>query len=154
MKSSAGKSPWLVYLPVFCLCLSTLVYSQIRGGRWQHLGSAHVDGRSDHDKIEVGGGGTFTALQMAVTNGAVGFERITVHFRNGGEEVLPVAAVVRSGGHTPPIPCGAELEKSAMSKSGMPRANLRASHESTYSEDGDVLAASAHVSTRQDGRVP
>jgi len=63
-----------------------------------------VDGRSDHDKIEVGGGGTFTALQMAVTNGAVGFERITVHFRNGGEEVLPVAAVVRSGGHTPPIP--------------------------------------------------
>jgi hypothetical protein len=41
---------------------------------------------------------------MAVTNGGVGFERIVVHFRNGSEEVLPVGDVVRSGGHTPPIP--------------------------------------------------
>jgi hypothetical protein len=67
------------------------------------LGSAHVDGRADHDKIEVNGG-TFTGLQLGVTNGAIGFERLVVHFRNGGEEILPVGEVVRSGGRTPNIP--------------------------------------------------
>jgi hypothetical protein len=72
-------------------------------GGWQHLGNAHVDGRADHDRIDVGGG-TFTALSMGVTNGAVEFERVVVHFRNGGDEVLPVATLVRSGGRTPPIP--------------------------------------------------
>jgi hypothetical protein len=76
---------------------------QAQVGGWQHLGNAHVDGRADHDRIDVGGG-TFTALSMGVTNGAVEFERVVVHFRNGGDEVLPVATVVRSGGRTPPIP--------------------------------------------------
>ena len=72
-------------------------------GGWQHLGEAHVDGRADHDRIQVGSG-PFTAFQLAVTNGAIGFDRIIVHFRNGGQEVLPVGTVVRSGGRTPPIP--------------------------------------------------
>jgi hypothetical protein len=76
---------------------------QAQVGGWQHLGNAHVDGRADHDRIDVGGG-TFTALSMGVTNGAVEFERVVVHFRNGGDEVLPVATLVRSGGRTPPIP--------------------------------------------------
>lgn len=73
-------------------------------GGWQHLGNAHVDGRSDHDRIEVGAGGAFTALQLGVTNGAIGFERMVIHFKNGSEEVLPVGTVVRSGGRTPAIP--------------------------------------------------
>ena len=90
------------------LSLTSFVAGQYRVGRgglagWQHIGNAHVDGRADHDRIEVGGG-TFTALQMGVTGGAIGFERIVVHFRNGGDEVLPVGTVVRSGGRTPPIP--------------------------------------------------
>lgn len=85
------------------LSVSSLFYAQLRGGGWQHLGSAHVDGRADHDKIDVPGG-TFTALQMGVSNGAIGFERVVVHFRNGGDEVLPVGVVVRSGRRTPPIP--------------------------------------------------
>ena len=86
------------------LSVAALLNAQIRGvGGWQHLGSAHVDGRADHDKIDVGGG-TFSALEMGVTDGAIGFERVIVHFKNGGQEVLPVGAVVRSGGRTPPIP--------------------------------------------------
>jgi hypothetical protein len=85
------------------LSAGTGLNAQRRIGGWQHLGSAHVDGRADHDRIEVGGG-TFTALSMGVTSGAVGFERVVVHFRNGADEVLPVATVVRSGGRTPPIP--------------------------------------------------
>ena len=98
-----------------CVCLLALLslpswlVGQYRVGRgavggWQHLGNAHVDGRADHDKIDVDNGGAFNAFQLGVTGGAIGFERIVVHFRNGGEEVLPVGTVVRSGGHTPPIP--------------------------------------------------
>jgi hypothetical protein len=85
------------------LSATSLLNAQARLGGWQHLGSAHVGGRTDHDNIEVGGG-AFTALQMGVTNGSVGFERIVVHFRNGQNEVLPVTNVVRSGGRTPRIP--------------------------------------------------
>jgi hypothetical protein len=85
------------------LSMVSLSSAQLRAGGWQHLGNAHVDGRADHDKIDVQGG-TFTALQMGVTNGAIGFERVVVHFRNGGDEVLPVGVVVRSGSRTRPIP--------------------------------------------------
>ena len=86
------------------MCLTTYMAAQLRrGGEWEHLGNAHVDGRSDHDNIRVGGG-EFTALQMGVTNGAIGFDRVVIHFRNGTEEVLPANYVVRSGSRTPPIP--------------------------------------------------
>src|SRR5258707_7491391 len=69
------------------LSLASLLHAQYRVGRgaaggWQHLGNAHVDGRADHDRIDVAGG-TFTALQMGVTSGAIGFDRVVVHFRNG-----------------------------------------------------------------------
>jgi hypothetical protein len=93
-------------LVLILLSLTSFLAGQLRRGGmggWQHLGNAHVDGRADHDRIEVGGG-TFTALEMGVTGGAIGFERIVVHFRQGGDEVLPVGRVVRSGGRTPPIP--------------------------------------------------
>lgn len=90
----------------FFLAASSL--AQVRVGRgevggWQHLGDAHVDGRADHDRINVNGG-AFTAFSLGVSNGAVGFDRLVVHFRNGGEEVLPVRTVMRSGGRTPAIP--------------------------------------------------
>jgi len=105
---SLNRSLVMSLLLLALLSLSSLLAGQYRAGRravegWQHLGNAHVDGRADHDKIEVGGG-AFTALELGVTNGAVGFERIVVHFREGGDEVLPVGTVVRSGGRTPPIP--------------------------------------------------
>ena len=108
--NAISTNRWLVrsMLLLTLLSLPSFVAGQYRVGRgavagWQHLGNAHVDGRADHDKIEVGGG-PFTALELGVTNGAVGFERIVVHFREGGDEVLPVGRVVRSGGRTPPIP--------------------------------------------------
>ena len=107
MSSSKRFAFPAVLLPTLLSLASTL---QAQGriargaiGGWQNLGSAHVDGRADHDKISVGGG-TFTTLQMGVSNGAIGFERIVVHFRNGGDEVLPVAVRVASGGRTPAIP--------------------------------------------------
>jgi len=100
MTKASGKKALLAggLLALFSL---SMLAAPIRGG-WQHLGEAHVDGRADHDKINVSGG-PFTAFQLGVTNGSVGFERIVVHFQQGGDQVLPVGAVVRSGGRTPPI---------------------------------------------------
>lgn len=90
------------------LSVTASLSAQVRVGRgevggWQHLGDAHVDGRADHDKINVNGG-AFSAFSLGVSSGAVGFDRIMVHFRNGGDEVLPVRTVIRSGGRTPAIP--------------------------------------------------
>jgi len=90
------------------LCMTYSLPAQVRVGRgevgpWQHLGDAHVDGRADHDKINVSGV-AFTAFSLGVSSGAVGFDRLVVHFRNGGEEVLPVRTMIRSGGRTPAIP--------------------------------------------------
>jgi hypothetical protein len=93
-----------VLLILFSVALSLSAQVVVgKGGAWQHLGDAHVDGKADHDKISVSGG-EFTALQLGVTGGAIGFDRIVVHFRNGGDEALPVGAVVRSGGLSPAIP--------------------------------------------------
>src|SRR6185312_1245422 len=103
MNNFAERGLLLLTLLSF-VSLTQAQYRVERGGAgWQHLGSAHVDGRSDHDKIQVSGG-TFNALQLGVTNGAIGFERLVVHFRNGQEEVLPVGSVVRSGGRSRNIP--------------------------------------------------
>ena len=53
----------MLLLTVFSLTSSLAgQYRMGSGGLagWQHLGNAHVDGRADHDRIEVGGG-TFRA---------------------------------------------------------------------------------------------
>ena len=108
MKTGLLKRSAIIGALMTLLGPAFVVAAQYRAGRgavggWQHLGNAHVDGRADHDKIEVGGG-TFSALELGVTDGAIGFERIVVHFRNGGDEVLPVGQVVRSGSRTRTIP--------------------------------------------------
>lgn len=51
---------------------------------WVFLGEAHVDGRSDHDRIKVGRSPeSFRAIEFRVEGGDVEFDRIKVHFRNG-----------------------------------------------------------------------
>jgi hypothetical protein len=100
----ARSTNWLATRAILLMAMLSLTsYAVGQRGEWQHLGEAHVDGRADHDKIDVGGG-TFSALQLGVTGGAIGFDRMIVHFRNGADEVLPVGTVVRSGGRTPRIP--------------------------------------------------
>jgi hypothetical protein len=54
-----------------------------REARWEFLGQAHVDGRTDHDRIRVDNPGSFTALQLGVRDGAIEFHRVVVHFDNG-----------------------------------------------------------------------
>jgi hypothetical protein len=69
--------------------------------RWDYLGNAHVDGRADHDLIRVGRSeGRFRAIQLRVTGGAIEFDRVIVHFRNGTSEQLVIRTRIPSGGVT------------------------------------------------------
>jgi hypothetical protein len=69
--------------------------------RWVRLGSAHVDGRIDHDNIRVGiSDGAFRAIQLRVHGGRVIFQRVTIRYGNGQLEELPVRFTIPSGGRT------------------------------------------------------
>lgn len=69
-----------------------------RRDNWERLGDAHVDGGRDHDEISVGSGkGEFRAIRFYVQDGAIEFERIVVHFRNGTSTPIPIRARIRSG---------------------------------------------------------
>lgn len=71
-----------------------------RGGRWEYLGQAHVDSRADHDRITVNAGGAFRQILLEVQGGAVEFNRVVVHFENGGDHEVQVRDRIRSGGRT------------------------------------------------------
>lgn len=75
-----------------------------RGGRWIYLGEANVDGRADHDKISVGRSeGRFNELQIRVERAPIEFQRVVVHFSDGGNEELSIRERIRAGSQTAPI---------------------------------------------------
>ena len=77
-----------------------------RGGNrgWRLLGTAHVDGRADHDNISVGrSAGPLREIQLRVRGGAVEFQHVVVHYGNGQPDELQVAERIPSGGQTRPI---------------------------------------------------
>lgn len=69
-------------------------------GRWEVLGQSHVDGRNDHDRIVVNSRGMFRALQLGVRGGAIEFQRVVVHFENGGDSDLPIRDRIEDRGRT------------------------------------------------------
>lgn len=69
-------------------------------GRWEMLGTSHVDGRNDHDRISVNNRGMFRALQLGVRGGAIEFHRIVVHFENGGDSDLEIRGRIEDRGRT------------------------------------------------------
>ena len=98
-----SKKIYLVSAVALLFVLALSVSSDARE-RWAYLGSAHVDGRVDHDSIHVGGGdGRFRAIQLRVSGGAIEFQRVVVHFGNGTQEELIIRDRIPSGGVTRPI---------------------------------------------------
>jgi hypothetical protein len=70
-------------------------------GRWEYLGESNVDGRFDHDRIEVGRNeGRFRFLQLRVSNAPINFQRVIVHYENGTREVLHFRNRIPAGGQT------------------------------------------------------
>src|SRR5262245_16864117 len=72
-------------------------YSQ----RWEMLGTAHVDGKGDHDNITVGiKDGRFRAVALRVRGGAIEFSRVVIHYGNGEPEEVWVRERIPAGGQT------------------------------------------------------
>lgn len=69
-------------------------------GRWEMLGQSHVDGRNDHDRIIVNRREGYRALQLGIRGGAIEFQRVLVHFENGGDTDLPVRERIQDRGKT------------------------------------------------------
>lgn len=98
------KSLRVVSLMFLVFTLSMAAIAQRRpnggGGRWQYLGQAHVDGARDRDTISVDDRGTFRALQIEVRDAPIEFQRVVVHFENGGDHEVEVRDRVRAGQRT------------------------------------------------------
>jgi len=92
-----NKIIWLLGVFLFASCTSLFA----QGGRMVHLGDAHVDGAVDHDTIRVGrSDGTFRAIQLRVSGGAIRFDRVIVRYGNGSQEELAIRDLIPAGGQT------------------------------------------------------
>jgi len=68
---------------------------------WKELGSAKVNGHVDHDVIVVTGmQGDFKAVKLFVENEGIHFNRVVLHFANGGSQVLNIRKFIPAGGET------------------------------------------------------
>jgi hypothetical protein len=68
--------------------------------RWEQLGQSYVDGRRDHDTINVNNRGTFRQLQLGVRRGNVEFQRVVVHFESGENHELEIRDRIPAGDRT------------------------------------------------------
>jgi hypothetical protein len=68
---------------------------------WDKLGERTVDHKMDHDQIVVGKKeGDFERIALRVQNAPVEFERVTVHFKNGEDQVVEMREEIEAGGQT------------------------------------------------------
>jgi hypothetical protein len=98
MQISKNRSTWAISL-VLVLAFCASLQGQRRG--WTYLGDSHVDGTVDHDSIKVGrSDGTFRAIQLRISGGAINFDRVIVRYGNGTQEEIPVRARIPDHGQT------------------------------------------------------
>ena len=68
---------------------------------WTELGSAKVNGHTDHDEIWVTNArGDCQAIKLFVQNEGIDFDRVVVHFGNGGQDVMNIKNFIHAGGET------------------------------------------------------
>ncbi|MBI4469004.1 MAG: hypothetical protein HY650_06765 [Acidobacteria bacterium] len=91
----------LVILLFSILPAATAPGQRRRGGAWDYLGEAHVDGGVDHDKISVTDKrGTFRAIQLRVHEAPIEFRRVVVHFESGEDTEVEIKDRIAAGGRT------------------------------------------------------
>jgi len=87
----------LVAIVTFSFTIST----QLTAQAWVNLGAAKVHGHLDHDEIWVTATqGDFSAIKLFVENEGIQFERVVVHFGNGGKEEMVIRDFIPAGGET------------------------------------------------------
>lgn len=90
----------------FALLLSiimlTAISTALSAQSWTFLGSAKVHGVGvDHDEILVTAmQGDFSAIKLFVEHEGIEFERVVVHFGNGGQQELAIRDFIPAGGET------------------------------------------------------
>lgn len=115
-KMSRHRVKWAISF-VFVLALCTSLHA--RRERWEYLGEAHVDGSQDHDSIKVGrSAGTYGAVQLRISGGAINFERVIVRYGNGSQEEIAIRSHIQDGGQTRVINLPANGASSRASTSG------------------------------------
>ena len=100
MKGLMSSQKWLRAAGLLVLLFGVSVAVDAQRGRWVSLGMSFVDRGRDHDVIRVNARGAFTALQLGIKGGEIDFERVVVHFENGGQQELEVRDHIRAGGKT------------------------------------------------------
>lgn len=81
--------------------LVSLLTTSLAAQSWANLGSSKVHGSADHDEIWVTGmKGDFTAIKLMVENEGIQFDRVVVHFANGGQEEMILRDFIPAGGET------------------------------------------------------
>jgi hypothetical protein len=101
MKVLTNRSGRQLVLVLGILCLTMTISAQIRRGgsaSWVILGTSHVDGNSDHDKIRCHGTDAYRALKFSVAGSAVQFDRINIVYGNHQGQTLPFQLRVAPGG--------------------------------------------------------
>jgi len=87
--------PWnrslypIAALVAFFLAFSTPLWA--RGQFWDFLGCTNVDGAQNHGRIQITRGGLFHTIQLRVRGDAIFFDRLIVHFADGGSEEFVVS---------------------------------------------------------------
>ncbi|HKT69787.1 MAG TPA: hypothetical protein VJP83_10135 [Terriglobales bacterium] len=65
------------------------------------LGTAHVDGPTDHDDIKVGRhDGRFHFVMLQVRFAPIQFDHVVIHYGDGQAQTLPVREFIRRGKHS------------------------------------------------------
>jgi hypothetical protein len=92
------KSSALMLALSLVVGLSSLAHAGPEAGGWMLLGTAHVDGKADHDKIKCSDTGTFRAIQLRVSGSAVHFDKVIVRYGNGQSEEIALRNEIPAGG--------------------------------------------------------
>ena len=88
----------IVLLSTLAMLVATALVAQ---GRWEVLGKRNVRYRLDHDTIVVGRKeGTFNAIKIDVGRRGVNFERVVIHFANGGDQQVAMRSSIPARGET------------------------------------------------------
>jgi hypothetical protein len=84
------------------IVMMTAMSVSLSAQSWKFLGSAKVHGVGvDHDEILVTAmEGDFSAIKLFVENEGIEFERVVVHFGNGGQQELAIRDFIPAGGET------------------------------------------------------
>src|SRR6266403_765877 len=89
------------FIRIFALLAGFSELSQAQKGKWQYLGEAYVDGAVDHDNIVVTSArGSYRAIQIKVEKAPIEFDRVVVHFANGGSDPIQIRSRIPAGAQT------------------------------------------------------